>query len=498
MPLVPLTIPPGVHRNGTDFESSNRWRDVNLMRWTDGSMKPVGGWSIRKATAFTGIARAMITWRDNSGAAHIVAATSSNLYHVDDSYEATTVDITPVGFTSGNDNAEQQIGYGSGLYNTNTYGTARDSDGYINITATTWSLDTWGEYLVGCSSTDGKLYEWQLDDTTPTVAAVIANAPTSCLGLVVTEERFLVALGASGNPRLLAWSDREDNTTWTAAATNEAGDLELQTAGQIMQGVRVKGGTLLVTDVDAHIMVYQGPPYVYGIERVGTTCGVASRNAVASVNERAYWMGRNSFFIFDGSSVSEIPCEVSDFVFKDINTNQRSKVIAAHNSQFGEIWWFYPSGASLENDSYVIYDYKENHWNIGEIERTTGVDRGVFEFPIWVDASGNIYNHERVGLSHGGVNPHAETGPISLANGDNVMRATHMYPDEITQGDVTATFKTRFHPNDTEREYGPYTMSNPTSIRFTGRQMRMRVDSTNDADFRVGVMRIELNPGGIR
>jgi hypothetical protein len=92
----------------------------------------------------------------------------------------------------------------------------------------------------------------------------------------------------------------------------------------------------------------------------------------------------------------------------------------------------------------------------------------------------------------------AETGPISLGVGDAVLAATELIPDEKTQGDVTATFRTRFHPNDTLRSYGPYSMANPTSVRFTGRQIQMRVDGARLADWRVGVMRIDAQAGGRR
>jgi hypothetical protein len=73
-----------------------------------------------------------------------------------------------------------------------------------------------------------------------------------------------------------------------------------------------------------------------------------------------------------------------------------------------------------------------------------------------------------------------------------------LIPDEKTQGDVTATFKTRFHPNDTQRTYGPYSMANPTSLRFTGRQVNVRVDGARLADWRVGIMRLDAKPGGLR
>jgi hypothetical protein len=79
-----------------------------------------------------------------------------------------------------------------------------------------------------------------------------------------------------------------------------------------------------------------------------------------------------------------------------------------------------------------------------------------------------------------------------------MMCATDLIPDEKTQGEVTATFKTRFYPNGPERSYGPYTMSTPTSVRFTGRQVRMRVEAVSNQNWRVGVMRLDVTPGGRR
>ena len=47
MPLVPLQLPPGVYRNGTDMQAAGRWRDASLVRWADGTMRPVAGWEAR-------------------------------------------------------------------------------------------------------------------------------------------------------------------------------------------------------------------------------------------------------------------------------------------------------------------------------------------------------------------------------------------------------------------------------------------------------------------
>ena len=493
MALIDLNIPAGVYRNGTDLQSMGRWRDANLVRWIDGTMRPVGGWRTRSDTAAAAKIRGMIAWDDNSSDRWLVGGTHEKLYVW--SIDGTQYDITPAGFTSGREDALAFTGYGGNLYGHYAYGVARPETSRIQP-ATSWVLDTWGENLVGCTEDDGKIYEWALATGTP--AAVVANAPTNNHSLVVTEERFLFALGAGGNSRLVQWSDREDNTTWTPAATNEAGDLELNTNGQIMSGVNVRGQTLILTSTDAHVANYVGPPYVYGIERVGTSCGLAAKQAVAVVDAGAFWMGPHAFYSYTGGAVQEVQSEVSDYVFNDINRAQVSKAFAVTNSTYGEIWWYYPSGASTENDRYVAYNYIENTWYTGDLARTSGVDRGAFRQPIWASADDNkVYEHE-VGFNYGSLAPFAETGPIMLGSGDTVASVVEMIPDEKTQGDVSVTFKTRFYPNGTERDYGPYAMSNPTSLRFTGRQVRLRVTGVELGDWRVGINRIDVVAGGRR
>ena len=493
MPLIALDLPAGIYRNGTDLQSQGRWRDSNLVRWHDNTMQPIQGWRTRSDTATAYKARSLHTWVDNSADRWIAAGTYEKLYVYNQS--GTQYDITPAAFTSGQEDANNPVGYGNSLYGQEQYGTPRqESD--IPDPATTWSMDAWGEYLVACSDADGKIYEWQLATGTP--AAVVTNAPTSNRGIMVTDERFLMALGAGGNPRKVQWCDRENNTIWTAAATNEAGDIELQTNGRIQCGVRVQNQALILTDNDAHTATYAGPPYVYGFERVGTSCGIVSKQAVAVVDMGAVWMGSRSFYAYTGGTVQEVNSDVADYVFSDINQSQISKVVAVSNAKFSEIRWFYPSGTSTENDRYVAFNYQDNTWSIGTLARTAAVDAGVFAYPIYANASDKkIYEHE-VGNNYDGATPYAESGPISMGLGDNVVSITDMIPDERTQGDVQAKFKTRFYPNDTEREYGPYSMSNPTSIRFTGRQFRMRVEGVDNADWRVGINRLEAKSRGRR
>ena len=608
MPLIPLDLKAGFYRNGTDLDASNRWRDGSLVRWRDGSLRPIGGWQSMKSGFCANPIRGAHAWEDNGGTAYFAAGSYNELKAMTGA--GTVYTITPSTMSAGREDAALNLGFGGGFYGTGYYGTQRPATGTYSE-ATSWSLDNFGQYLLGVHFDTGTLVEWQLGSSA--VAAPVANAPINNLGLVVTEERFVFLLGAGGNPRRVAFSDKENNTVWTPAATNEAGDIDLQTTGQIMQGLKTRGQTLIITDSDAFAAKYIGPPYVYGFDRVGTSCGAVSRMSAVDTDMGAFWMGQKGFFTFDGNSIKELSCEVHDYVFDDINVNQQSKIWGFSNAEFSEVWWFYPSAGSLEIDRYVALDLLENHWLIGDLSRTGGVPRGVFRTPLMggeraetitydvtvADDGGNkyflsgysgsaptislkkgntyifdqsdatnsthpiqfsttsdgthgggsayssgvtsvgtagsagsyvqivvsdstpstlyyycvnhsgmggtanviepvvIYNHEQ-GLNYDSGSVFCETGPVSIGNGDNIMYVTSVIPDEKTQGDVNMTFKTRYHPNDTETSHGPFAPANPTDARFSGRQIRMRVDGTNATNWRVGTMRLETRTGGTR
>lgn len=493
MPLIPLSLPPGVYRNGTELQAAGRWRDSSLVRWAEGQMKPVGGWDAFSDSAIGAPVRGSIAWRGNAGDRFVVAGTFDDLTYINT--DGVGVSIAPLDLTPGAASSSLNTAYGGGLYGAGSYGTTRTPSGIVTP-ATVWSLDTFGEWLVALSPDDGRPLLWQGDPMTP--AAVIAGAPVDALALVVTSERFLFILGAGGDPRAVAWSEQADTTVWTADATNQAGDIVIQTTGALVTGLRVRGQTLLLTDIDAHTATYIGPPFVHSFEQVGTQCGVIAPDAAANVMGGAMWMGLNGFFRFDGGAVTEVPCDVSDYVFGRLNLSQRSKVASVTYATENEVWWFYPAGSEV--DSYVCYNYVENHWTTGVLERTSGVDAGTFPQPIWFDATGNAYRHE-IGFSYAGASlPYAVSGPVQLGNGDQIMNALELIPDENTQGDVQVTFATRFYPNSTERTYGPYTLAAPTNVRFAGRQVTLRVDGLagRPASWRFGVPRLDVTPGGRR
>lgn len=495
MARFPIALPPGVFRNGTQFQSRGRWYDAYLVRWYGAALGPINGWRKRlsSATQLTGSPRAALIWKDNSSASWLAVGTHSKFYVTN--ILGTVFDITPTAsWTSGRSSATATGGYGSGTYGSSTYGTPRagSTDG---LDATQCTIATWGEDLLFVNPDDGKLRQWDTSIGTGTVAATVTNSP-ACKAVVVTAERFVFALGTS-DPRTVDWCDQEANTVWTPSSTNQAGSFPLQTAGRLMCGFPVRAATLLFTDMDVHAAQYVGGTLVYEFTRVGDGCGVISRQAVAGFgNGEAAWMGDGlNFWYWNGGSVAPLNCDVLDYIRQDINLLQKSKIVCTVNSANFEIEWRYPSASSTEIDRCVVWQYKDNYWNIGRASRTCGTDKGAgFQYPIMVTSDGYIYDHE-IGWDYDSTSPYATGGPILLGNGDNIMHCLAMYPDDQTVGDVTGEFFMRRNPDTGSSTYGPYTLSEKTDVRFSGGELELTVTGARNTNWRVGVPMLDLRPG---
>lgn len=502
--IVPFKLQPGVYRNGTKYQAKGRWYDSDLVRWFEGTLQPVGGWTEVLSNAapgvpevLTGFPRGAHAWRFDDATSWMGIGTHSKLYVYSDGVLS---DITPASWTSGAVNGginEDNLGlsYGNGPYGNFVYGSGTGSRSIVE--ADTWTHDNFGQFLVSCFTKDGRILVWQNNRATPTAPA--SGAPTGCTAVVVTPEHFVFALGAGGNKRRIDWASQNSTTDWTPVSTNTAGSIALTTEGKIITGTRLRRETLIWTDVDVHAALYVGGDFVYRLESKGSNCGIASPNAWAVARGAAFWMSDKKFFMFDGQ-VQEVQCDVSDDIFNDLNLSNRAKIWASALPQYNEIWWFFPSAnqSGAECDRYAIYNYAERHWAVGRLSRASGVGRGVFDTPLWVKPTGEMMQHE-TGLLHDARLPFAESGPQELGDGDVVMRIQEILPDEKTLGDVSATFFSAYGPTDSEKTRGPYILgSSPRSVRFGARQIRVRVQEIRNTSWRVGNFRFGILPGGHR
>jgi hypothetical protein len=128
-------------------------------------------------------------------------------------------------------------------------------------------------------------------------------------------------------------------------------------------------------------MQYIGAPFVFTFQLMMDNISIVSPNAAITVNGATYWMGVDKFFIYNGT-VQPLPCTVRKYIFSNLNFSQRYQVVCGQNEALNEIWWFYPSSNSAVNDSYVTYNYIDNTWYYGTLNRTAWLDSSLQNYPM--------------------------------------------------------------------------------------------------------------------
>lgn len=420
-------------------------------------------------------------------------------------------------------------GWGAGTWGRGTWGSATTIS-YSN-TLRLWSQDNYGEDLI-FNVRNGGVYYWDAGTTLSARGVTLASlstdtqTPTLALQVLVSDrDRHIIALGANyggstaQDPLIIRFSSQEDPFTWTAVATNTAGDLRLGSGSGIIRGIETKREIIVFTDVAAYSLQYVGPPYTFGIQQVASGINVGGYNCFATVDDTVFWMGKNSFYVYTGK-VDPLPCPLNNYIFTDFNEDQSDKVYAGVNTEYSEIFWFYPSADSSENDRYVLFNYSEKVWSYGKLARTAWIDRGVRPYPIAASTDSYMYNHE-LGTDDGSTTPvsalnaYIESSPIDLADGAQFSFIRRVLPD-VTFVDSTDSprvdfiLKTQNYPGSNYVS-GSDSVTQRTAVvpveqfttvenvRIRGRSVIFRIESNRvGTRWILGSPRIEIQPDGRR
>ncbi len=500
MTLVPVALPPGLFKNGTEYQSKGRWFDGNLIRWHNGALAAIGGW-IERTDVVTELPMAPLfpdatveavrdtnVWKLNNRQAVVAFGSNLELYYMDNANVVTT--ITPAGFPGYPKDPDPTAGFGAGFFSAEAFGTVRLGPGLAVTPVVHWDFANWGEDLLACSTESSNLYSYADGDAQ---AVVVPNAPTDIVGVAVTTERIVMVIGSDLEKRQVRWSDRENREEWTPAQTNLAGQWTLKGVGELLAIENVLNQTLILTETDAHVSRWLGAPYVYGFDLVGRGCAPIVGSAVVATDRFAIWLGPRTVWMYDGS-VTAVPCDVMDFLTEDIDPNNASKIIGSALSEYSEVWWLYQSNSSPndEVDSYVVYDHLEKHWSTGRLDRTTMFDRTGLATPIMVDIDGVIFNHEIDNIIAEGA--FAMTGPLELGAGDKNMAIRYLFPDGAAFGDAEFTFFGRDQSTSPEITYGPFQYNNPISTTgVMGRRLKLKIELLQQGA-EVGISNIDVAP----
>jgi hypothetical protein len=426
-------------------------------------------------------------------------------------------------------------GWGAGAWGAGAWGTGA----LINSSIRLWSQSNFGEDLL-FAPRGGGLYYWDATGSLTTRGVLVsgimgadADVPSVVLSIFVSDaSRFVFAFGCDDyssstlNPMLVRWSDQEDFLTWTPAATNQAGSLQLSHGSEIVTAIQARQEIVVFTDSAVYSLQYVGPPAVWSSQLLGDNVSIIGPNATCLASGVVYWMGVDKFYKYDGR-VQTLRCDLRQHIFSDINLTQASQVFAGTNEGFNEAWWFYCSAGSNTVDKYVVYNYLEDIWYYGTMARSAWLDSGLLNYPIAATYINNLVFHE-VGVDD---NSTATTAPIEaliassefdIDDGHNFGFIWRVLPDLTFRGSTSGTPQCTMTlipyqnsgsgANDPRSTAGTSNASiqriatapveeftGQVYIRIRGRQLIFQMESTQiGTTWQLGAPRIDIKTDGRR
>ena len=420
-------------------------------------------------------------------------------------------------------------GWGVGGYGLGPYGTGTAGFAALRV----WSQSNFGEDLVFAPRGQG-LYYWDSSAGTgvravnATTLPGASDVPTMVNSVLVSDvSRFVFAFGCNDvggtdlDPMLIRWSDQEDITNWTPAATNQAGGIRLSIGSDIIARMQSRQEVLVWTNKALYTLQFQGAPVGWGAQVLADNISIVSPNAAATASGAVFWMGRGKFYVHDGV-VKTLPCSLLRKVFSDLNYDQMLQVFAGTVEEYNEIWWFYPSAGSTVPDKYVVYNYTDAVWYSGTMARYAWLDKGVQEYPIAAGDDKIIQHEFGIDDSSGDttepIHAYVESTEFDMDDGDRFGFVTRLLPDVTFAGstaDSPSITLTMYPMKNSGTGYGASVGGNTSGVstrsvsvpveefvgqvyvRVRGRQMAIKIESDAvGVTWQTGALRYDVRPDG--
>jgi hypothetical protein len=243
-----------------------------------------------------------------------------------------------------------------------------------------------GDILAGPGNT------WTFRGLADTEGANPTFRPITADGGLVVLYPFIFVYGSNGfiaNNHVDTTYADQNFFDWNGPLANQVN----MTAGKIVKGMPVRGGTnspsglFWATDSLVRVSFTGQQDLYWRYDIISSQTSIMSSNCVVEMDGIYYWMGVDRFYKYNGA-VSVVPNDKNvNWLFDNLNYEQRQKVWATKVPRYNEVWFFYPRGSATECTDAIIYNVKDNTWyDAGQADgarRSCGYTTEVFPTPIW-------------------------------------------------------------------------------------------------------------------
>ena len=166
-------------------------------------------------------------------------------------------------------------------------------------------------------------------------------------------------------------------------------------SSKVVKGMTMRGGTnspsglFWATDSLIRVSFTGQSPLYWRYDIVSSQISTMSSSCFVEMEGVFFWLGVDRFYQYNGQ-VSVLANDKNvNWLFDNINYEQRQKVWATKIPRYNEIWFFYPRGTATECTDAIIYNTKDKLWyDAGSAEgarRSCGYTTEIFPTPIWAD-----------------------------------------------------------------------------------------------------------------
>lgn len=250
------------------------------------------------------------------------------------------------------------------------------------------------------------------------------TATESCAFITVFKFHIF-ALNISGPggvfPNLLKWSDAAAPGTvpasWTPAAGNEAGSVELSDApGELVCAYPLRDSLIIYKRSSMYSAQYIGGNNVFAFRKVQSASGALTARSVCDVNGRHLVVSDGDIILTDGTTRQSIgESRVKDYLFNQLDQNNYRNVFCTYNRARDEVLIGFPTAGNTFANLALVYDVNTDsfgvrdlvnvvHAPVGIVDDTTDSNVWADRTDNWVDASdiwaGSAVDNARDSIIH--------------------------------------------------------------------------------------------------
>ncbi len=384
--FIDIAPKPGIQRDGTSVDS-DQCVDGVWVRFYKDRPKKIGGYTILGLGNDEIIRNLFTIDSENSVQLFIGQPSTITTFNVSPDLSTTaSYNITPAGFVANP---------------LNTW--SMTSVAYVDVILIDYIIAVAAPNAIDISNQiEGALYYGPKSSLSSLLPVMNGIDPVTTAGGIMNIGKFLIVYGANG---FVNWNDGLSINTWPADSIAQFGTSKFIYGAPTRSGTTASG--LLWTLHGVVIMTYVGTTAPqFTLSYVSTITTILSQGCVISADPYFFWIGINTFFMYNGV-VSEIENNTNKlWFFSNININYKQKVTGYVNKEYNEVWWLAPLFGSTENNWALIYNYITRSWYDTPINRSCGVSansqlrypllassvpydiNSVDSFPIWAHEFG--------------------------------------------------------------------------------------------------------------